>query len=191
MREVRLPLLAQDARYGFYEFSRRAGDYAIAMALTTYRVEDGVIVEPRVGIGGAEGRPRRMPKPRPRSRGRSRAPKCFAPPARPQPPPSIRLRTCMPTPNSAATSCARLRGARWSARPHDRADQRLRPHLGRPLDPPRGGSSAADRVAAASPPICRRPTGCDLCAATSRLGGLKISTSRMAPPCSRPPTSLR
>jgi carbon-monoxide dehydrogenase medium subunit len=60
VREVRLPLLAQDARHGFYEFSRRAGDYAIAMALTTYRVEDGVIVEPRVGIGGAEGRPRRI-----------------------------------------------------------------------------------------------------------------------------------
>jgi aerobic carbon-monoxide dehydrogenase medium subunit len=60
VREVRLPLLAHDARHGFYEFSRRAGDYAIAMALTTYRVEDGVIVEPRVGIGGAEGRPRRI-----------------------------------------------------------------------------------------------------------------------------------
>jgi len=60
VREVRLPLLSDGTRHGFYEFSRRAGDYAIAMALTTYRVEDGVIVEPRVGIGGAEGRPRRI-----------------------------------------------------------------------------------------------------------------------------------
>ena len=60
LREVRLPLLPNDARFGFYEFSRRAGDYAIAMALTTYRLQDGVIVEPRVGIGGAEGRPRRI-----------------------------------------------------------------------------------------------------------------------------------
>ena len=58
--EVRLPLLAADARFGFYEFSRRAGDYALAMALTTYRLQDGLIVEPRIGIGGAEGRPRRM-----------------------------------------------------------------------------------------------------------------------------------
>ena len=58
--EARLPLLAADARFGFYEFSRRAGDYALAMALVTYRLEDGVIVEPRVGIGGAETQPRRI-----------------------------------------------------------------------------------------------------------------------------------
>jgi aerobic carbon-monoxide dehydrogenase medium subunit len=58
--EARLPLLAPNTRFGFYEFSRRAGDYAIAMALTTFRMQDGVIAEPRVGIGGAEGRPRRI-----------------------------------------------------------------------------------------------------------------------------------
>ena len=60
LRDVRLPLLPKDARFGFYEFSRRAGDYAIAMALATYRLKDGVIIEPRVGVGGAEGRPRRI-----------------------------------------------------------------------------------------------------------------------------------
>jgi aerobic carbon-monoxide dehydrogenase medium subunit len=58
--EARLPLLAADARFGFYEFSRRAGDYALAMALTVYRLKDGVIAKPRVGIGGAEGHPRRI-----------------------------------------------------------------------------------------------------------------------------------
>jgi aerobic carbon-monoxide dehydrogenase medium subunit len=58
--ETRLPLLAADTRFGFYEFSRRAGDYAIAMALATFRLQDGVIVEPRVGVGGVEGRPRRI-----------------------------------------------------------------------------------------------------------------------------------
>jgi carbon-monoxide dehydrogenase medium subunit len=58
--EARVPLLAADARFGFYEFSRRAGDYALAMALAVYRLEGGVIVEPRVGIGGAEGHPRRI-----------------------------------------------------------------------------------------------------------------------------------
>ena len=58
--ETRLPLLASDARFGFYEFSRRAADYALAMALTTYRLEEGAIAEPRVGIGGAEGHPRRI-----------------------------------------------------------------------------------------------------------------------------------
>ena len=60
LREVRLPLLPDDTRFGFYEFSRRAGDYAIAMALATYRLRDGVIIEPRLGLGGAEERPRRM-----------------------------------------------------------------------------------------------------------------------------------
>lgn len=60
LREVRLPLLPDDTRFGFSEFSRRAGDYAIAMALATYRLRDGVIIEPRVGLGGAEERPRRM-----------------------------------------------------------------------------------------------------------------------------------
>jgi carbon-monoxide dehydrogenase medium subunit len=58
--EARLPLLAPDARFGFYEFSRRAGDYALAMALVTFRLQDGAIVAPRIGIGGAEARPRRM-----------------------------------------------------------------------------------------------------------------------------------
>lgn len=60
LAEVSLPLLPPDTRFGFYEFSRRAGDYAIAMALVTYRLQDGRIVEPRIGVGGAEGRPRRI-----------------------------------------------------------------------------------------------------------------------------------
>ncbi len=60
LAEVRLPLLPEDARFGFYEFSRRAGDYAIAMALATYRLERGKIAEPRIGVGGAEGAPRRI-----------------------------------------------------------------------------------------------------------------------------------
>jgi len=60
--ETRLPLLAADTRFGFYEFSRRAGDYAIAMALVTYRLQGGTIIEPRVGVGGAEPQPRRMPE---------------------------------------------------------------------------------------------------------------------------------
>jgi aerobic carbon-monoxide dehydrogenase medium subunit len=57
--ETRLPVPSADTRFGFNEFSRRAGDYAIAMALVTYRVAEGAIVEPRVGIG-AEARPRRI-----------------------------------------------------------------------------------------------------------------------------------
>lgn len=58
--EARLPILAADTRFGFYEFSRRAGDLALAMALVLYRICDGKIVEPRIGIGGVEARPRRL-----------------------------------------------------------------------------------------------------------------------------------
>jgi aerobic carbon-monoxide dehydrogenase medium subunit len=56
-----LAMLPADTRSGFVEFSRRKGDFAIAMALVTYRLEAGKIVEPRVAIGGAESHPRRMP----------------------------------------------------------------------------------------------------------------------------------
>ncbi len=58
--EVRLPILQSDTRFGFYEFNRRAGDFALGMALVTYRVVNGVIADPRVGVGGAEPQPRRM-----------------------------------------------------------------------------------------------------------------------------------
>jgi len=60
LTEVRLPVLAPDTRFGFYEFNRRAGDFALAMALAVYRVEDGRIVEPRLAVGGAETRARRI-----------------------------------------------------------------------------------------------------------------------------------
>jgi carbon-monoxide dehydrogenase medium subunit len=58
--EARIPLLASDTRFGFAEFSRRAGDFAIAMALASYRLHKGVMAEPRIGIGGVEGTPRRI-----------------------------------------------------------------------------------------------------------------------------------
>ena len=60
--EVRLPLLSTDTRFGFCEFSRRAGDFAIAMTLATYRIENGVMTQPRIGVGGVEGKPRRIPQ---------------------------------------------------------------------------------------------------------------------------------
>src|SRR5690242_11013918 len=58
--QVKLPLLPADTRSGFVEFSRRAGDFAIAMALATYRVENGRIADPRLGLGGVEAHPRRI-----------------------------------------------------------------------------------------------------------------------------------
>jgi carbon-monoxide dehydrogenase medium subunit len=59
--ECRIPPLADDARFGFFEVSRRAGDFAMAAALVTYRLHDGRIVEPHVGLGGVEPFPRRLP----------------------------------------------------------------------------------------------------------------------------------
>jgi carbon-monoxide dehydrogenase medium subunit len=58
--EARLPLMAADEQCGFYEFNRRAGDFAMAAALAAYRVEGGRIVAPRVALGGVEPSPRRI-----------------------------------------------------------------------------------------------------------------------------------
>jgi carbon-monoxide dehydrogenase medium subunit len=55
-----LPLLTSDTRSGFVEYSRRKGDFAIAMALVTYRCEDGKMINSRVAIGGAETHARRI-----------------------------------------------------------------------------------------------------------------------------------
>jgi carbon-monoxide dehydrogenase medium subunit len=60
LTEVRLPMLLKDTKVGFQEFSRRAGDFALSMAVTTYRLDGGKIAEPRVGIGGAEPHARRI-----------------------------------------------------------------------------------------------------------------------------------
>ena len=61
--QVRFKSLAADTVFGFQEFSRRAGDFALAMALVTFRVQSGVIVEPRVGVGAVEVNPSALPKP--------------------------------------------------------------------------------------------------------------------------------
>jgi len=58
--EVRLPIPPSDTTFGFNEFNRRAGDFAIAAAFVSYRLKDGKIIEPRIGVGGAEPTPRRL-----------------------------------------------------------------------------------------------------------------------------------
>src|SRR6187200_781330 len=60
LAEARLPLLPVDAKFGFNEFSRRAGDFAMAASLVTYRLQAGKIADARVGLGGAEASPRRI-----------------------------------------------------------------------------------------------------------------------------------
>jgi carbon-monoxide dehydrogenase medium subunit len=60
LTQVRLPIPPSDTRFGFYEFNRRAGDFALGMALVSYRLEGGLIAEPRVALGGVEALPRRI-----------------------------------------------------------------------------------------------------------------------------------
>jgi carbon-monoxide dehydrogenase medium subunit len=57
---ARLPLLSEDSVFGFAEFSRRAGDFAMSAVLATYRLEDGRIADARLAVGGAEESPRRI-----------------------------------------------------------------------------------------------------------------------------------
>jgi carbon-monoxide dehydrogenase medium subunit len=60
LTHVRLPLLPPDAKFGFNEFNRRAGDFAMSAALAVYRLDNGKIADARVGVGGAEPSPRRI-----------------------------------------------------------------------------------------------------------------------------------
>jgi carbon-monoxide dehydrogenase medium subunit len=60
--ETHLPLLPADTHCGFYEFSRRAGDFALAAAVSIYRLDGGKIAEPRLALGGVEVNPRRIPE---------------------------------------------------------------------------------------------------------------------------------
>ncbi|HEX2567840.1 MAG TPA: xanthine dehydrogenase family protein subunit M [Burkholderiales bacterium] len=55
--EVRLPVLDSSWRTGFYEFSRRAGDFALAMTAVALRIQSKKIVEARIGIGGVHDKP--------------------------------------------------------------------------------------------------------------------------------------
>jgi carbon-monoxide dehydrogenase medium subunit len=60
LREVRLPILPKGTYAGFAEYSRRAGDYAIGMAVATYRLKNGVMSDMHIAVGGAEAVPRRI-----------------------------------------------------------------------------------------------------------------------------------
>ena len=60
--EARLPLPPADTKFGFNEFSRRAGDFAMSAALVSYRLQSCKMTDVRVGVGGAEPSPRRIPQ---------------------------------------------------------------------------------------------------------------------------------
>ncbi len=75
--EVRLPLLSADTRVGFQEFSRRVGDFAMSMAVVTYRLDGGKIADARVGIGGTEPFPRRIAEAEAALNGKAPGPEAF------------------------------------------------------------------------------------------------------------------
>jgi len=75
---VELPVLSHDTRTGFCEFSRRAGDFAIAMALVTYRLERSCVTGAHVGLGGAEAVPRRILEAEEILNGKAPTPELFA-----------------------------------------------------------------------------------------------------------------
>jgi aerobic carbon-monoxide dehydrogenase medium subunit len=77
LTEVRLPLLSAGTRVGFQEFSRRAGDFALSMAVVSYRLASGKIVDARVGVGGAEPFPRRIAEAEAALNGKSPGPEAF------------------------------------------------------------------------------------------------------------------
>jgi len=77
LTEARLPIPPGDTRFGFSEFNRIAGGFAVAMVLAAYRLKDGVITEPRLGVGGVEERPRRIPEAERALEGRSPGTQAF------------------------------------------------------------------------------------------------------------------
>lgn len=57
---IEFPAVPEGWRAGFYEYSRRKGDYALAMSTALLRVEDGRIAEARIGVGGVADRALRL-----------------------------------------------------------------------------------------------------------------------------------
>jgi carbon-monoxide dehydrogenase medium subunit len=73
-----LPMLSAGTRTGFVEFSRRKGDFAIAMVLVVYRLVNGLMTEPRVAVGAVEPYARRLREAEEVLRGRTPSANVFA-----------------------------------------------------------------------------------------------------------------
>lgn len=59
--EIRLPPWPADRRFGFQEFARRRGDFALAAAAVFYDDDDGTARNAHVGVIGVGDRPLRLP----------------------------------------------------------------------------------------------------------------------------------
>lgn len=60
LTEARIPRMPPNSSFGFYEFNRRAGDFALGMCLAAYELDGGLMRNVRVGIGGIEEMVRRI-----------------------------------------------------------------------------------------------------------------------------------
>ena len=57
---VAFPRIRPDEGWGFREFVRKVGDFAVVMAAAVLRVANGRVASARLGLGGVEGTPRRV-----------------------------------------------------------------------------------------------------------------------------------
>ena len=78
LAEVRLPKPAPDAKVGFQQFSRRAGDFALTMAAAVLEVEAGEVTGARIALGGVGDRPVRAAAAEELLRGEKASPRALA-----------------------------------------------------------------------------------------------------------------
>lgn len=60
--EVQIPLLSEDHAHGFAQVRPRSQSFALASALVVYERDEDEMAQLRVGIGGVEAVPRRLPE---------------------------------------------------------------------------------------------------------------------------------
>lgn len=61
LTEIRFPVIEENEGWGFEEFARKTGDYAICASAVTIRVANGVIERARIALAGVSDRPVRAP----------------------------------------------------------------------------------------------------------------------------------
>lgn len=78
LARIRLPRLPQGWGSGFYEFSRRKGDFALAMSLAMLKLDGGRIADARLGVGAVSAQPLRLSELEARLKGQPATPETFA-----------------------------------------------------------------------------------------------------------------
>ena len=183
LAEARLPLLAGGCPRSASTNSAGAPAISrIAMALVTYRLEDGVIVEPRVGVGGAETQPRRIAEAEAALDGQPPTDDAFraaaeAAAAAIDPMEDMQANAEYRRDLVRAVTRRALERCRRMSAPTQR-DEHDAGTLGRPLDPAARGSGAGHRAR----PLHRRPAGGALGALRAQPGGVPAASSASSAP---------